>query len=212
MRVAGREVSCACRERAPKSGNERFLKHARAEWLRFIRVERTETTEDLIARADPMVQAQAELVDVAWLLFDGHEVLNESTTGRFRHVLHEGRGDRIDPLDRNLVVGERLTHTSRWNCQRVADRRDAGEPALPCRHRRDGERASPRSIQAKRLVAREEERAVLQHRTAKRSAELVLPERRRRLALGLEVVRRVEHLVTNKLEASYRGSCLRRRA
>ena len=66
------------------------------------------------------------------------------------------------------------------------------------RHREDV-RVSDRCIRWP-FVAAEEERPVLNERPAERAAELVLPERRQRLARRLEVVRRVEGVVAVELE------------
>ena len=83
---------------------------------------------------------------------------------------------------------------------------EAGEIAGANGGRRHRERPRQRPLHPLAFVAAEEERAVPDERPAERAAELVLAQRRNRLALRLEVVRRVERVVAMELEERCRGT------
>src|SRR6185295_15688989 len=110
------------------------------------------------------------------------------------------RRDRVDTVRGNLIVRERRAHGGGGNRQRIANRSQAGEVAAAKRRRRHREGTGQRSLQPQAFVAAEEERSVAHQRTADRSAELALPERRYLLAYRPEVVRRIERIVAIELE------------
>ena len=136
VRVAGDEIARPRRQRAAEPRDQRLLKRAGAERLRFVGVERTEAGEEPIGSGELVVEAHAELIQVAVLFLDRREVLRVAAdeVGR-RHVLQQRRGNRIDASGRNLIVGERRARPGRRNRQRVADRRQARRSCRRARRR-----------------------------------------------------------------------------
>src|SRR5258705_303103 len=94
-------------------------------------------------------------------------------------------------------VGHRIERDIRQDGRRDVDRCDARQNATPPVVVEHGSHLRDALVLAQPLVAAEEERLVLDHRAAERSAELIAAEIR---LLVLEVVRAVEAVVPEELE------------
>ena len=84
--LARHEVPRPGRQRAAEPRHERFLQHAGAERLQLVGVERAEARQQLVGGREPVIEPQAELIEMAILLFDRGQVLQAGRGRRQRHV------------------------------------------------------------------------------------------------------------------------------
>jgi hypothetical protein len=134
--MADREVSCPGRQRPAEPGYERFLKRARAERLDLLGVERAESGEELIDIPEPVIEANAELIELPVLFLDGGEILQRGAGRRERDVPKKYGGGRVDPGCGNLVVREGRADTASTTAACAVLR--------SCRRKRSGSERSAR--------------------------------------------------------------------
>ena len=119
--VTGGYIERVGAERAAETGHERFLERARPEGLKFVCIERAEAAEQLIAVAKPVIEPNAELIDVPCELLDRREVLELGARRRMRH-LGEESGERLDRFDRRESDCSQMACTRRLS-EWFADRK-----------------------------------------------------------------------------------------
>src|SRR5262245_31865500 len=129
-----------------------------------------------------MVDPDVELVLLGPFVADATVVVRRSGDRRKRVAVEEQDRRGIEPRDRDPASGERVAGIAsaglRGGRRRIEDLRDdandrLGEDALTLKQRRD--RRNPHSANelARALIVGEEERSILQDRTAEHEAELV---------------------------------------
>jgi hypothetical protein len=156
-----------------------------------------------------MVQADVELILVVDLLCGPAVVVGGTRRVRQRVPLEKGERDRIHPVDRNRVAGERRSGESAGGgCRRpwIVNDRDAstnrlGEHSLSLQQRRNGRKHGPPDRLPLTLVVQKEERPIPNERSAQRAAVLVAPELRLRGIRPREDIAGVQRLVPEELEA-----------
>ena len=184
----------------PNPGNRLSCSTSRSKRVELARIEQREAREGRVVRGKLMIQLRAGIIAVDALASRGEQVL-----ARFPASLRAEYSPAA-PWTRSPgpVMGMRFPgkgwRTAQGGAVRVVDQRQSREVAGSHRIRGDRERTGQRFPDPLAFVVGEEERSILDHRSAQASAELVLAERRDRRRLRIEKILRVENIVAHELE------------